>query len=174
MKKNTMEKTAFSRAYAAWFSEYERERRASGLRRGATIPDFPAPPKNPDDIQMALDTIGQTKALKVLGVHRSTLARWLSGASVIPRASWLLLALWSQGRLPGMSADWQDFRFQGDTLALVGTRIAYTAREIAGWQYQTAHAQALARRIAELEKQNAHLLRVGEFGAANDPIALIG
>lgn len=165
-----MDKTAFSQAYAAWFSEYERARRTDGKRSGSRLADFPAPPSAPEEISQAIDAIGRRKALAALGVHRSTLGRWLSGKTVIPRAAWLLLALWSQGRLPDMSEDWRSFRFDGDRLHLVGTRLSYSAREIAGWQYQTAHAQALERRILALEKQNAHLLRVGEFGAANDPV----
>lgn len=72
--------------------------------------------------------------------------------------------------MPGMSEDWRDFRFVGDTLYQIGTRISYTAREIAGWPYQMAHARALARRITELEKEKAHLLKVGDFEAANDPL----
>lgn len=49
-------------------------------------------------------------------------------------------------------------------------RPSYSALEVAGWQYQQAHAAALARRVAALEKENAHLLRMGDFGAANDPL----
>lgn len=121
-----------------------------------------------------LDQIGVRKAMATLGVHRSTVARWLAGKSVMPRPSWLLLVIMAEGRLPGMSEDWRDFRFVGDTLHQIGTRNAYTAREIAGWPYQLAHAEALARRILVLEKEKAHLLRVGYFEAANDPLLCIG
>ena len=47
------------------------------------------------------------------------------------------------------------------------------ARELAGLPYQLAHGRALARRVAELEKQTAYLLRVGRFDAANDPLAVV-
>ncbi len=63
------------------------------------------------------------------------------------------------------------FRFDGDRLVLIGTRIGYTAREIAGWQYQVAHAEALSRRIRSLEQEKAYLLKVGIFDAANDALA---
>lgn len=162
--------TAFSEAYRAWFSDYERERRRQKKRKGARLDDFPAPPTAPDDVARMVDQIGTRKALQALGVHRSTLARWLAGRSVIPRPAWLLLVLLAEGRLPGMGDDWRDFRFVGDRLCLVGTRTGYTAREIAGWPYQEAHAAALARRIVQLEKEKAHLLRVGHFDAANDPL----
>lgn len=168
-----MKQTAFSKAYAAWFADYTAERRRLGKRPGAKLPDFPPPPTCPEDIAAAVDQIGKARTLAVLDIHRSTLARWLAGTATIPRASWLVLILLSEGRLPGMSADWRNFRFVGDRLCLIGTRHAYSAREIAGWQYQQAHADALARRILELEKQNAHLLQVGVFDSANDPLICV-
>ncbi|AXS79851.1 hypothetical protein HYN24_07375 [Dechloromonas sp. HYN0024] len=120
-----------------------------------------------------LEQIGVKKALATLGVHRSTIARWLAGKAVIPRPSWLLLVLMAEGRLPGMSEDWRDFRFDGDTLCQIGTRIHYTAREIAGWPYQLEHSRALARRVVALEKEKAHLLKVGYFEAANDALIAV-
>lgn len=166
--------TAFQRAYSAWFSDYERARKQSGRRRGATIPDFPAPPASPDDILAHVEAIGRRRVLQVFGIHRSTLARWLDGSTVIPRPAWLLLVLMAEGRLPGMSEEWRGIRFDADRLYVIGTRTAYSALEIAGWHYQQQHAQALARRVAQLEKENAHLLRVGDFGAANDPLMMAG
>lgn len=170
LNKKIIERTAFSRAYSAWFSDYERERKRQKKRGGASLADFPDAPANPERIAELIDAIGQRKTIQALGVHRSTVARWLAGRIVIPRPCYLLLELMAEGRLPGMSDDWRDFRFDGDRLHLVGTRTSYTAREISGWHYQVAHADALARRIAELERQNAHLLRVGDFGAANDAL----
>lgn len=165
-----MANTAFSQAYARWFSDYTAERRRQKRRPGAPLPDFPPPPTCPADIAAAVDQIGKRRTLAVLGIHRSTLARWLAGTATIPRPTWLLLTLLADGRLPGMSDDWRQFRFEGDRLCLIGTRHAYTAREIAGWPYQVQHAQALARQVADLQKQNAQLLRLGVFESANDPI----
>lgn len=163
-------KTAYSRAFAAWFSRYEEERRLRHRRKGSTLADFPGPPTCPEEIARAVDTIGARRVLAVLEIHRSTLARWLSGAAVIPRPAWLVLAMLADGLLPGMSDDWRQWRFEGDRLCLAGTRTSYTARELAGLPYHQAHARALTRRIVELEKEKAHLLRVGHFEAANDPL----
>lgn len=173
MKKEFIEKTAFSAAYAAWFSSYERERRHQKKRKGARLVGFPEPPAHPSLIAAAIDQIGPKRVLSVLQVHRSTVSRWLAGTCVIPRPCWLLLLLMAEGKLPGMSDDWQEFRFIGDTLHHVGTNTAYTAREIAGWPYQVAHAKALSRRIAELEKEKAHLLKIGYFEAANDSLVAL-
>lgn len=170
MQKNISE-SVYSAAYRAWFSEYERERLNQKKRKGARLTGFPEPPANPEAIAHVVDQIGTRKALETLGVHRCTLARWLAGRAVIPRASWLLLVLMAEGRLPGMSDDWRDFRFEGDTLHQIGTRVSYTAREIAGWPMQVQHSQALSRRIAQLEKEKAQLLRLGNFEAVNDPLA---
>lgn len=163
------ESTSFQRAYSSWFQRYEVERHRQHKRKGSHLAGFPAPPTSPEAIAEAVYTIGPRRVLAVLEIHRSTLARWLSGSAVIPRPAWLVLVMLADGRLPGMSDDWRGFRFDGDALHQIGTRNSYTAREIAGWPYQQAHARALARRILELEKEKAHLLKVGYFEAANEP-----
>lgn len=167
MKKEFITETPFQRAYKAWFAEYDLERRRQKKRPGAQLVDFPSPPTCPEDIAAAVDRIGKSRTLAVLGIHRSTLARWLAGTAAIPRPAWLLLVLLAEGRLPGMSADWRDFAFRGDLLTMPGTRLALSAREIAGLQYQQAHADALARRVTELESRIQHLLLTGHFEAAN-------
>lgn len=170
MQKNNHGKSAYQRAYESWFSRYEHERLRRHRRKGSNLADFPGPPASPEDIARAVDTIGTRRTLAVLEIHRSTLARWLSGDSTIPRPAWLVLIMLAEGRLPGMSDDWRHFRFDGDTLTMPGTRFAYTAREIAGWPYQVALIDALKRHIAKLETEKAHLLKVGDFQAANDPL----
>jgi hypothetical protein len=170
MTENKFVKSAFQRAYSAWFSDYERSRRQSGRRRGAAVNDFPAPPTCPDDVVHYVNLIGRSRVEKVFGIHRTTLARWMAGTAVIPRPAWLLLVLMAEGRLPGMSEDWRQFRFDGDRLHIIGTRFSYSALEIAGWQYQQAHSAALARRVVDLERKTAYLLSVGRFGAANDAL----
>lgn len=173
MKTKFIERNAYQQAYQRWFARYDVERRRQKKRMGAAV-DLPGKPTNPDDIAHVVDALGVRRVLSTLEIHRSTLARWLAGTSVIPHPAWLLLVLMAEGRLPGMSEDWRQFRFDGDTLTIPGTRFAYTARQIAGWPYQLALIDALNRRITELEKEKAHLLQVGYFEAANDPIARRG
>jgi len=172
--KNNLPGSAYAKAYDRWFSDYTAERLRQKKRAGTTLTDFPPPPTDPAEIAAAVDKIGVRRTLQTLGIHRSTLARWLAGSCVIPRPSWLLLVLLAEGRLPGMSKDWRDFRFVGDRLHLVGTRTSYSAREIAGWQYQMAHSEALSAQVLELRRQNALLLESGDFEAANDPIVRMG
>lgn len=169
-----MDDTPFGRAFRAWFSDYERQRLRQKKRRGAILDDFPPPPTHPEEVRAQVEKIGRQRVLTVLGIHRATLGRWCRGDAVIPRPAWLLLVLMAEGRLPGMSDDWSQFRFDGDRLHIIGTRHSYTALEIAGFCYQQAHAAALSRRVATLEGQIAHLLNIGHFDAANDPIARAG
>lgn len=171
MKKEIIGKTAYSQAYSSWFSAYETERRRQRKRAGSRLLNFPDPPPSPEAIAELVDLVGVRRTLSAVGVHRSTLARWLSGQCVMPVSAWRLLFAVAHGRLPDMSEDWSMFRFDGDRLVLIGTRIGYTAREIAGWQYQVAHAEALNRRIHSLEQEKAYLLKVGIFDAANDALA---
>lgn len=170
MKKKFIGKNAFQRAYSAWFADYEAERKRQKKRRGAKLDNWPAPPTHPDEIKRAADSIGQERCCVILGVHRDTLKRWCTGESAISRAAWLLMVLLDQGRLPGMSDDWRQWRIQDDRLALVGTRHAYTPRELAGIPYLHQHIKALTHENAALKKQIAHLLQVGNFESANDPI----
>lgn len=172
--KSQPEKTAFARAYSVWFTRYDQERRRQKKRPGSRLLHFPDPPTSPAEIAAAVDTIGRQKVLTVLEIHRTTLDRWLTGARVIPRPAWLLIALLADGRLPGMSDDWREWRFEDDRLCLIGTRLSFSARELAGLQYQFAHADALARRAADLEKQTAYLLQAGRFDCANDPLIAAG
>lgn len=172
MKKEIMEKTAYQKAYERWFSRYEVERRRQKKRRGARLMEFCEAPTHPSDLAQLVDVIGVRRVLEVLEIHRSTLARWLAGYCVVPRSAWLLLVVMAEGRLPGMSEDWRDWRFVDDRLVMVGSRVSYSARELAGWQYQVEHARALARRVAALERDQEYLLRTGDFEAANDSIAV--
>lgn len=174
MQKKFMDDTPFGRAYQSWFADYERQRRQQKKRRGASLDDFPPPPTHPDDVRAQVEKIGRQRVLTVLAIHRATLTRWCNGSAVIPRPAWLLLVLMAEGRLPGMSDDWSQFRFDGDRLHIIGTRHSYTALEIAGWCYQQAHAAALSRQVSDLKGQVRHLLNIGQFEAANDPIARAG
>lgn len=170
MVKNISKKSAFETAFHRWFSEYESERLFRKKRRGSKLVDFAPQPVSPLEIQNAVHEVGQRRVLEVFQVHRTTLKRWLNGDAVMPRCAWLLLVLLRDGLLPGMSEDWAAFRFDGDRLFIIGTRCSYSAREIQGWQYQTALIDALKRRIRSLELDNAQLLKLGDFGAANDAL----
>lgn len=172
MKKEIMKETTYQKAYKRWFASYELERRQQRKRQGAPLTGFGSPPASPASIAELVDRIGARSVISMLNVHRSTLARWLSGECVIPRSAWLVLVLIAEGRLPGMSEDWREWRFEGDRLYLIGTRTSYSARELAGWPYQLAHSEALARRVNELERERDYLLRIGDFEAANDAIAV--
>lgn len=173
MVKNIQKKASYETAFERWFSEYESERLYRKRRRGSKLVDFAPAPISPDDIKQAVSDIGPRRVLHVFQIHRTTLKRWTTGEAVIPRCAWLLLVLMRDGLLPGMSQDWTAFRFDGDRLCIVGTRFSYSAREIQGWQYQIALIDALKRRIRALEINNADLLRLGDFGAANDALMAV-
>lgn len=166
----------YKKAFDKWFSIYDSERQKYRIPRGSSkrVPGIPYPPVSPDDAKSLIDSIGHHRVIDECNINKRTLARWLSGDSEIPRATFLLLRMWSQGRLPDMCDDWQHVRFHGDRLCIVGSRFSYTAREIMGWQYKEALITALQRRCADLESQLKHLMASASFGCANDPIAQVG
>jgi precorrin-6B methylase 1 len=91
-------KSSYQRAFSAWFSEHEQERRHQKKRKGARLIGFPEPPASPENIAKALDQIGIKKALATLGVHRSTIARWLAGKSSADGYGLTCWLMWSSMR----------------------------------------------------------------------------
>ncbi len=110
----------------------------------------PTPDELRDLIDRATRAVTLPAALAILGVHRTTLMRWRTGATRVPPAALALLRVWSEGRLPGMSEDWREFHFDGD--ALVGpTGHRYTVRDINAWHWKDQALDAHQRRIKQLE-----------------------
>ncbi len=111
-------------------------------------------PPTPEEAQSLIDhavrSVGEAFALDILGVHRTTLMRWRTGAVRIPHAALALLRIWQEGRLPGMTDDWRGFHFFGDKL-YTAAGVGYTARDIDGWHWQKQSCEANERRIKQLE-----------------------
>lgn len=128
-------------------------------------------PLSPDGLRWLLYEgpfpVGESRALAVLQVNRTTLGRWLSGAVKVPHSARLILEQMATGIPPGGSDHWQGFRFEGDELVTpAGDRVA--ARRIEGLTWQDQYIESLKRRVAELEGMVESLSRLG--GSANDAI----
>ena len=128
-------------------------------------------PLSPDELRWLLHDgpfpVGESRALAVLQINRTTLGRWLSGQVKVPHSARLVLQQLAQGIPPGGSSHWQGFQFVGDELVTpAGERVA--ARRIESLTWQTQHVEALKRRVAELETVVTQLSRLG--GAANDGV----
>jgi hypothetical protein len=131
-------------------------------------------PPSPEEavilIDHAVQCVGEHDALAILGVHRTTLMRWRTGAVRIPHAALALLRVWHEGRLPGMGTDWRGFHFFGDKL-YTAAGIGYTAREIDGWHWQEQDCAAVRRRNVQLEtivRDLADRLQQADGAAANE------
>jgi DNA-binding transcriptional regulator YiaG len=121
-------------------------------------------------IDNAVKSVGEAFALGVLGVHRTTLMRWRTGAVRIPHAALALLRVWDEGLLPGMGDDWRGFRVFGDKL-YTAAGVGYSAREIDGWHWKEQFAESVDRRNTELEakvRDLAEKLDKAHGAAAND------
>lgn len=122
------------------------------------------------DLDQWVDAIGPARIVRELKIHRSTLARWRSGARRAPGPVRALLRLWAEGRLPGMGSDWYGFRFEGDALvAANGAR--YTARQIMGWCYQVAALEAMQAKCRTLEARLVAAIKDQPRETANDRFA---
>lgn len=129
------------------------------------------PALSPDELRWLLHEgpfpVGESRALAVLHVNRTTLGRWLSGQVKVPHSAALVLRQLAQGIPPGGSEHWQGFQWDGDELVTpAGDRVA--ARRIEGLTWQDQYIEALKRRVTELEGIVNQLRRVG--GSANDAV----
>lgn len=112
--------------------------------------------------------VGEARAVAVLGVNRTTLGRWLSGAVRVPHAAALVLRQMAEGIPPTGTDDWRGFQWDGDALVTpTGERL--TARQIDGLHWERQHKKALEREVQRLRAEIETLRRVG--GSANDATA---
>lgn len=131
-----------------------------------------AAPLSPDSLRYLLHEgpfpIGESRALAILQINRTTLGRWLAGTVKVPHAAALVLRQLAEGIPPGGTDHWRGFAWDGDALVTpTGERL--TAREIDGLHWQRQYTRSLERRVQELETVVESLRRVG--GSANDAIA---
>ncbi len=99
--------------------------------------------------RILVQQITEPRALALLGVSKALLRRYLTGTSKVPRMA--VLALY-----------WESPYGRGMIDADHVTEIGYLHRQI--WTLQRENARSRAR--------VAHLLRIGEFGCANDAQAV--
>lgn len=130
-----------------------------------------AAPLSPSELHWLLHEgpfpVGESRALTVLQINRTTLGRWLAGTVKVPHAAALVLRQMAEGIPPGGSDHWQGFRFEGDELVTpAGDYVA--AHRIEGLAWQDQYIEALKRRVAELEAVIDGLRRIG--GSANDAV----
>lgn len=133
-------------------------------------------PISPDELRYLLQEgpfpVGESRALAVLQINRTTLGRWLAGQVKVPHSAALVLRQLAEGIPPGGSDHWRGFRFQGNDLVTpAGDHIAARRLESLLWVegMRAGQIAALEREIAELRGQVESLRRVG--GSANDAIA---
>lgn len=134
-------------------------------------PTTKARPLSPDGLRYLLHEgpfpVGESRALAVLQINRTTLGRWLAGTVKVPHSAALVLRQLGEGIPPGGTDAWRGFAWDGDALVTpTGERL--TPRELDGLHWQRQYTNALKRRVAELEGVVESLRRVG--GSANDAI----
>lgn len=67
-------------------------------------------------VRDAIEILGQSRAAAACGVHRTTVARWLVGEAMPPKAAVLLLRILASRQLPDMGRDWEGWAFDGPRL----------------------------------------------------------
>lgn len=169
-----MSTSAHQKAARKWFFDAERRRKRAKLAPGRLAKDTPPAPCSPAELHRLIyngvNYVGEARAREVLQVNRTTLARWLSGASQVPRSAVIVLQFLAEGIPPGLGNHWRGFQWAGNSLYTPAGR-EVSVSEIEGIQYLHAHVDALERRVRELQ---AALFRVQRLtGAANDSAAML-
>jgi hypothetical protein len=128
-------------------------------------------PLSPDSLRYLLHDaphpVGESRALALLQINRTTLGRWLAGSVKVPHSAALVLRQVAEGIPPGGTDHWRGFSWDGDALVTpTGERL--TARQLDGLHWQRQYTRSLERRVSELEATIESLRRVG--GSANDAI----
>lgn len=116
--------------------------------------------------------VGESRALAVLQINRTTLGRWLAGTVKVPHAARLVLQQLAEGIPPEGGPHWRGFRFDGNDLVTpTGERISARRLEKWGWleSMRAGQVAALERDNAALRAQLESLRRIG--GSANDALA---
>lgn len=126
-------------------------------------------PLSPDALRALLHDgpfpVGESRALAVLRINRTTLGRWLAGSVKVPHAAALVLRQMAEGIPPEGTEAWRGFQWRGDAL-VTPTGDTLTARQLDGLHWQRQYLQALEREVSALRAEVDTLRRVG--GSAND------
>lgn len=115
--------------------------------------------------------VGESRALTLLGVNRTTLGRWLSGQVKVPQAAALVLRQVAEGIPFEGGEHWRGFRFEGNEMVTpTGERVSARRLEKWGWLegMRAAQIAALERQVADLQAQLASVGRLA--GSANDAV----
>lgn len=115
------------------------------------------------DLRALLERIGESRLLRELDIHRTTLRRWLKAEVKIPGHQHQVIRL-LLGDLPGTDGQWTGWRFDrgllvspggdvyraGDVLSLVILRQQLTAqrRELEALKIRLAIAEEAVERLA--------------------------
>lgn len=117
------------------------------------------------DLKALIELIGSRRVERELNVHRTTIARWLSGVVDLPGAQHLAVR-GLLGDLPGTAGKWTDWRFH-DGLLLSPAGDAFTAGDVMAIGLNRQRIQQLERDLLEA-RARVLLLERGYPQAANE------
>ncbi len=118
------------------------------------------------ELQVLVERIGPTWSASVCGVHRTTLGRWLSGVSPIPRAALNALRA-ADGRSPGMGGQWDGWRFV-DGVLWSPEGYQFTPHDLLSHFYERPLIKSLQKVVREYE---ARIVALTKAAAQVDPAA---
>lgn len=114
-----------------------------------------------------IERLGQPRVEKMLGVHRTTIGRWLDGSVTIQQSRMIALRLAAEGRVPGMAGEWDGWYFE-DGLLCSPEGHKFEPGEVRSLFYKNPLIKSLWQRIDALERQ---LVKMTEAAAVVDTAA---
>lgn len=121
------------------------------------------------EVQQLVYAIGPLRAARELGVHRTTVLRWITGKVTPPASAVALLRSLVHGNAPSAGKEWEGWRFAGEYL-LSPANEKFEPGDLLAMRYLRALAEHQRKQIRELERKLVAATRAAEAvdPAAND------
>lgn len=124
---------------------------------------------NTRDLRALIELRGREPVERLLGVHRTTVTRWLDGSVRMPEHAQLMVSM-LLGNMPGTDGQWEGFRFWKGKLYCREWREGFTAGEVVGIPHLHQRIALLERLLDQKDEVIASLVkeRAVREVAAND------
>lgn len=136
-------------------------------KKGEPSVDCAAVPAQLLELKNLVSHLGANSAARTVGVHRTTLGRWLAGQVKPPRTALQVLRMAAFGQVVGMGGQWEGWRFN-DGLLWSPEGYQFTSGDLMAQVYERPLLKALRKQVAEYE---ARIVSLTKAAAQVDPAA---
>lgn len=104
------------------------------------------------ELEHLVNELSETTAVRLLGVHRTTISRWIRGKSRIPESALITLRAALYGERPGdVGKIWEGWRFGPGGHLYAPDVFPYTAGDLLAQRVERRLIKTLFKRVDELD-----------------------